>query len=72
MVQTYDALDMSAMLEEADRLGGGEEATGGEGNKNFLEKFVIMPEKEGFVIVRLLPPAKGKKFYCATRTHRVS
>ena len=71
MVQTYDALDMSAMLEEADRLGGDEEGGGNQNNKTFLEKFVIMPEKEGFIIVRLLPPAKGKKFYCATRTHRL-
>lgn len=71
MVQTYDALDMSAMLEEADRFGDQEEGAGGGGDKNFLEKFVIMPEKEGFVIIRLLPPAKGKKFYCATRTHRL-
>jgi hypothetical protein len=70
MSQNYDALDMSVMLEEADRLGGEEDGAAG-GNNNFLEKFVIMPEKEGFVIVRLLPPAKGKKFYCATRTHRL-
>jgi len=72
MVQNYDALDMSEMLEEAERFGGEEEGQGGGGNnKNFLEKFVIMPEKEGFIIVRLLPPAKGRKFYCATRTHRL-
>jgi hypothetical protein len=70
MVQNYDALDMSEMFEEAERFGGEEDAAGGQ-NKSFLEKFVIMPEKEGFVVVRLLPPAKGKKFYCATRTHRL-
>ena len=70
MVQNYDALDMSDMLEEAERFGNDEEGAAGN-NKNFLEKFVIMPEKEGFIIVRLLPPAKGKKFYCATRTHRL-
>jgi len=70
MVQNYDALDMNEMMEEADRILPDEEGGGG-GNKNFLENFVMMPEKEGFVIVRLLPPAKGKKFYCATRTHRL-
>ncbi len=70
MTQNYDALDMSEMLEEADRFAGEEENAGGN-DKSFLDKFVIMPEKEGFVVVRLLPPAKGKKFYCATRTHRL-
>ena len=69
MTQNYDVLDMSEMLEEADRFASDEE--GGEGQNNFLDKFVIMPEKEGFVVIRLLPPAKGKKFYCATRTHRL-
>lgn len=71
MTQNYDALDMTEMLEEADRFAGDEEGGEGGQNKNFLDKFVIMPEKEGFVVVRLLPPAKGKKFYCATRTHRL-
>ncbi len=69
MVQNYDALDMSEMLEEAERFGGDEE--GGGNTTNFLEKFVTMPEKEGFTIVRLLPRAKGKRFYCSTRTHRL-
>jgi len=71
MTQNYDALDMNEMLEEADRFAGDEEGGEGGQNKNFLDKLVIMPEKEGFVVVRLLPPAKGKKFYCATRTHRL-
>lgn len=70
MVQNYDALDMTEMMEEAERILPDEE--GGPGNNNhFLEKFVIMPEKEGFIIIRPLPPGKGKKFYCATRTHRL-
>lgn len=69
MAQNYDALDMTEMMEEAERFVGEEE--GNSNNTNFLEKFVIMPEKEGFVVVRLLPPARGKKFYCATRTHRL-
>jgi hypothetical protein len=69
MVQNYDALDMTQLFEEAERFESEEE---GGNNKNFLEKFVIMPEKEGFVVVRLLPPMRGKKFYCATRTHRLA
>lgn len=62
----YDSLNISELVEENDRL----DAQGG--SLDFLENFVRMPEKEGFVTVRLLPPSKGKKFFCATRTHRVN
>jgi gp32 DNA binding protein like len=68
MVQNYDAINMAEMEEEAERF----DEQGEQSNNDFLEKFVIMPEKEGFVVVRLLPPAKGKKFYCATRTHKLA
>jgi len=61
----YDAINMADMLEESDRLDAA-------GNTDFLENFVRMPEKDGFVTVRLLPPSKGKKFFCATRTHRIN
>lgn len=62
----YESLNMAELMEENERL---DAQTAGEG---FLENFVRMPEKDGFVTVRLLPPAKGKKFFCATRTHRVN
>lgn len=62
----YDALNMNEVFEESERL---DTAGPGEG---FLENFVQMPDKAGFVTVRLLPPAKGKKFFCPTRTHRVN
>lgn len=42
------------------------------GGNDYLAKFVRMPEKEGPVTVRLLPPPPGKKFFCATRTHRLN
>lgn len=52
--------------------------TGGQGG-DFLENFVKMPEGNGAVTLRLLPPAEagmfGKErnhFYCATRTHKVN
>ncbi len=62
----HDSLNMSELLEENERL---ETPAGG---SDFLENFVRMPEKDGFVSVRLLPPAKGRKFFCATRTHRIN
>lgn len=70
-MEQCDSLDMSEMFEEAERFSSEDDGSAGGNNKNFLDKFVIMPEKEGFIVVRLLPPAKGKKFYCATRTHRL-
>jgi hypothetical protein len=66
-MSNYDALNMAEVAEEIDRL-----ENQGNTNTDFLSNFVRMPEKEGYVIIRLLPPAKGKKFYCATRTHRLN
>ncbi|MGH7175481.1 MAG: hypothetical protein ACREGR_03940 [Minisyncoccia bacterium] len=60
-----DPLDMDELLMEDKRL-----AT--QGGSDFMENLVRMPEGNGFVTVRLLPPAKGRKFFCATRTHRVN
>lgn len=61
----YDALNMSELFEESERLDA-------QGSNDYLDNFVRMPEKSGYVVVRLLPPAKGKKFYCATRTHKLN
>jgi hypothetical protein len=66
----YETLDVSEFQEEADRLG--QKTGGGGGNKEFIKNFVKMPEKEGYVIVRILPPSKGKKLFCRTRTHKVN
>lgn len=41
------------------------------GGSGFLDNFVKMPDGEGSVTVRLLPPKKGNKLYCVTRTHRL-
>src|SRR5579859_556271 len=43
-----------------------------QGQTDFLDNFVRMPEGEGSVTVRLLPPKAGsKQLYCATRTHKL-
>ena len=62
--ELFDSLDMAELMGESERLSS-------EGGADFLSNFVRMPEGNGFVTVRLMPPAKGKKFYCATRTHKV-
>jgi hypothetical protein len=64
MVQ-YDALDMQELLQESERL---EQGQGGD----FQSNVVRMPEKSGFVVVRILPPGRGKKLFCATRIHKVN
>jgi hypothetical protein len=61
----FDGLDMAELMGENERLS----SEGQQGD--FLANFVMMPEGNGFVTVRLMPPAKGKKFYCATRTHKI-
>jgi len=68
------SLDLDEILNEGKRL-----STKGGGDNNFLDNFVPMPEGDGIVIVRLLPPAKkgvfGRErnpFYVSTRTHKVN
>lgn len=65
----FEKIDLGELLEESTRLEA--QQPGNAGNSDFLENFVCMPQGAGNVVVRLLPPAVGKKFYCATRTHRL-
>lgn len=57
-------LDLGELRQEQTRLES-------QGNSNFLDNFVRMPEGEGIVNVRILPPRKGQKLYCVTRTHKL-
>lgn len=59
--QNYDSVDMNEMLQESQRFGKKE---------NALDKFVMFP-REGAITVRILPPAVGKKLFCATRIHKL-
>lgn len=61
----YEALDMSEVMQESERVN----AEPGFNNEEYLAKFVRMPEREGFVLMRFLPRKKGTKLFCATRTH---
>src|SRR5690606_18583505 len=58
------ALDLNELRREQTRLES-------QGNNNFLDNFVRMPEGDGIVVVRILPPRKGQKLYCVTRTHKL-
>ena len=57
-------LDLNELRQEHTRLES-------QGNNNFLDNFVRMPDGEGIVVVRILPPRKGAKLYCVTRTHKL-
>jgi len=59
----YEDVNMADMQAESDRLTS-------KGNANDL--FVQMPEGEGFLELRLLPPLKGKPFFQASRIHKVN
>lgn len=63
MAELYDDLNLADIVEELDRI---EKS----GTNSVLDSFVTLP-KEGPLTVRLLPPAKGKRFYCETRIHRI-
>jgi len=69
MSTAYEALDMNEAMMEAERVNA---EPGFNNNEEYLAKFVRMPEREGFVLMRFLPRKKGTKLYCATRTHTLT
>jgi hypothetical protein len=68
MSTAYEALDMNEVMMESERVN----AEPGFNNEEYLAKFVRMPEREGFVLMRFLPRKKGTKLFCATRTHTLT
>lgn len=67
------SLDIPELMAEVERLG--QKSGMGNQKNNFLENFVKMPKRDGFVQVRLLPPVEvnGKKiFYQPTRIHSIN
>lgn len=68
MSNAYEALDMAEVMQESERVN----AEPGFNNEEYLAKFVRMPERDGFVLMRFLPRKKGTKLFCATRTHTLT
>jgi hypothetical protein len=68
MAIDYEPLDMAEIKTEAERVNSDPTT---QTNDDFLQKFVRIPEGEGYVVMRFLPRNKGKKLYCATKTHRL-
>lgn len=70
MATEYEGLDLSEMQLENERVNAEPGSFGG--GEDFLEKFVRLPERDGFTIMRIMPRKKGGKHYCATRVHTLS
>lgn len=64
------SVDLAGMQAETERFDAQDSGGGGRFNNN--EMFVRMPEKEGSVQIRILPPSKGHKLYCKTRVHKIN
>lgn len=71
MTLEYEALDMNAVMNEAKRVS--EEPAAGQSSTDYLEKFVKLPERDGYVLLRIMPRRKGTAVpWCATRVHTLS
>jgi hypothetical protein len=69
MALDYEPLDMAEVATVSERVNAEPGATNEGG---FYDKLVRLPERDGFVMMRILPRKKGHKLHCATRTHRLS
>lgn len=65
----YESLDLNEMQQEYQRVSSQSNANNSD---DYLQKFVRMPDRDGFVLMRILPRKKGGKHYCATRTHTLN
>ena len=62
------AVDFDEMVKEHQSLS--KENTNNQVNKN---KYVVLPKGEGYLTIRILPPAKGQKhFFQRTRIHKIN
>lgn len=69
MTTEYEALDLAEVQNEYARVSA---EPGNFGGDDFLEKFVRLPERDGYTLMRILPRKKGSKFYVGTRVHTLN
>lgn len=62
----YEALDLAEMQNEYKRVTAKPGSNSGDSN---LEKYVRLPDGEGYTLLRILPKRKNAKLWCATRIH---
>lgn len=66
----FESINLAELEEEQAGLAA-EGGSAGGNNDDILKKFVKMPQGDGYIILRLLPPTKGSKFYQETRVHKL-
>ena len=62
MSYEFQDINMSEISQEASAINK---------DSNVMDMFVKMPEKDGFVLLRFLPPMKEKPLFSVTRIHRL-
>lgn len=62
----YESIDLSEIQNEYERV---TTEPGSYNSEDLLEKYVRLPEKDGYTLVRIMPRKKGEKHYGATRVH---
>lgn len=67
MTIDYEPLDLAEMQTEYQRVTAEPTQSG-----DYLDQFVRLPERDGFVLMRILPRKKGSKLYVATRVHTLT
>jgi hypothetical protein len=67
----YEGIDLAAIQQEYERVNAEQTNTGS--GEDYLEKFVRLPERDGYTLMRILPRKKGEKsHYCLTRVHTLN
>jgi hypothetical protein len=69
MSTEFEGLDLSEMQNEFERVNS---EPGGFNRDEFLQKFVRLPERDGYTLMRILPRKKGAKHVAATRVHTLN
>lgn len=67
MATEYEGLDLAELQSEYQRVSAEPGATSN--GDDYLQKFVRLPERDGYTLMRILPKKKGGKIWCATRVH---
>ncbi len=65
----YEPLDLNEIKNEVNRINS---PTAGNSTDEYLQKFVKMPDRDGYVMMRFLPRKKGQKLFCVTRVHTLT
>jgi hypothetical protein len=68
MSNDYEGIDFASIQKEYQRVSA--EQANANSAEDYLEKFVMLPERDGYLTMRILPRKKGEKsHYCITRVH---